>query len=75
MPLLRDFTVVWQKNIFNLKLSVTPCDTAGCTDGCSVDGDIAVCNCQSDPLLKLDVDGKTCGKYNNIGEYEYCGYE
>ena len=47
---------------------MTPCDTAGCTDGCSVDGDIAVCNCESDPLLKLDVDGKTCGKYNNIVE-------
>ena len=57
MPLLRGYTVL----LVNLKLSVTPCDTAGCTDGCSVDGDIAVCNCQSDPLLKLDVDGKTCG--------------
>ena len=54
------------KQIFNFELVVNPCDTAGCSDGCSVNGNSFLCHCNKNPLKKLSVDRKTCGKFNNI---------
>ena len=53
-------------HIDSTKLVVNPCDTAGCSDGCSVNGNSFLCHCNKNPLKKLSVDQKTCGKFNNI---------